>query len=617
MKIFILFCLVLTSFTYAGVWIPSPVQISPEGIFYFDMPFPEPVQMVSNTSDLGFFPVSGENGLNFKRVLAISGKDLDFNLVEYSPGLILPPENPAGYLVVENSKKRPRIDLDDKTLIEPGFLVKRFSPTLAAIQELPEVNEIPTKIENFKKWNLGDSIAYQKITNLSVNVAYGAKTFFDFGVVGFISSTWDILVSLVSNQKNLVVKVSYKKQPGAKYLFDKGSFTENVNLFKLWGASQTFSFIFDLSNSKVVKDLKILNFQGTPKMVEDANSLMAYQEALKGNLVLANMLSQRKGFGVRKIFEEEDESKLKNQIVPGGLKVSWKFDPSFKRGTSIFSAKSKTFEGNLLLENILGFYSQEISSTSVQKKIRIFANYLQQITPLDQVAGIPDRRYGASFKVVKFLKDIEKEEAINQVQQSFIKIGLSRNLLSKNLPLTKIANLELSLDLALSNIAIEVLMNLPNEYPENVLVNEANEYVMDFFKNSTNADQEICEDYGAKAMSQCMFLAKTKTLQGMTTAYRALQKMKINSKEKNYSEFNKSFAEFGRGFIENRFTLVTFLKLVKSHLIPDSSDLGKFTKERMVMDEEKLIKPPFEIRIQIKGSNFAPFSKVMRSDFND
>ncbi len=167
--------------------------------------------MAANSSEGGFFPVSDEGGLNFKRVLAVSGKDLDFNLVEYSPGLILPPENQAGYLVVEDSKRRPRLGLEDSTLFEPGFLLKRFSPSLAAIVELPEINEIPSKIPDFKKWSPGDSIAFQKNTNLLVNIAYGGKTIVDFGVVGSISSSWNILVSLISENKNLVVKVVYKK----------------------------------------------------------------------------------------------------------------------------------------------------------------------------------------------------------------------------------------------------------------------------------------------------------------------------------------------------------------------------------------------------------------------
>lgn len=614
MKIFILFCLVLISSTYAGIWIPSPVQISPEGIVYFDLPFPAPVQMASDGREAGFFPVSDGGGLNFKRVLAVSGKDLDFNLVEYSPGLILPPENQAGYLVIENSKRRPKLKLEDSVLIEPGILLKRFSPSLAAIQELPEINEIPSKIPDFKKWRPGDSIAFQKNTNLLVNIAYGGKTIVDFGVVGSISSSWNILVSLISATKNLVVKVVYKKNPGVNYTFDKGVFGENVNLFKLWGESKTFSFIFDLSNSNEANPLKIVNIGGNQKMVEGANALMAYQEALKGNLVIANLLAQRKVYGVRKIFEEEEESRFKNQNVPGGLKVAWKFDPSFKMGTSIFSAKSKNFEGNLLLENMVGFFSQEMRNSTDSKKIRIFTNYLQQINHLDQAVGIPERRYGASFKAVRFLKEIEKEDVLNQLQATLFKIGFSKELLSKKISVAKIENMEMDLDLALSNVAIDVLMNLPGEYPENVLINEANKSVVEFFQNTVNPKQEICDDYRAKDINQCIFLVKTKTLQTITNAYRALQKMNSQRMEKNYTEFNKSFGDFGRAFIENKFTMMTFLKLIQFQF---SSDFEKTAKERMVMHDGNLIKAPFIIRIQIKGSNMPPISRVMRSDFND
>lgn len=592
------------------IWIPSPGQPSPDGKIIFNLVFQE-----SNLGE-GFFPIQSGRPYNFKRILAVPGKWASPNLVEYSPDLFLPSENPAGYLVVEDSNKI----LKGQTRNEAGFLVKRFAPTLKDAQDLPEIDDIPLKIEDFSKWKPGDSIVFRKKEVLKVNAAYGANTFYDFGVVSSISANWDVLIRLPYKTENpenkQLVFVSYSIPEGSNYRYDKGGFQENVNLFKLWGQSKTFKFIFDLSNKKIAPPLKIVSIesnQKTQEIVENSSSLIAYQEALRGNLILANLLSQRKIYGVRKIFEEEEEVKQSAK----GFKIPWEMDVNFRKGKYFISGKAITLPGNLLLENVAVHYSQDFANLQKESlssnPIKTFVGFFQQINNTGKIGGTSNRRFSATLKFQINYSNIHRDQYFQDFKNSFLDLGFLDDSLLPNPLKGKMGNLELNLDVILSNVAIDVLMNLPDEYPENVLINEANDYVIEHFKNKTDSNNEICENYGEKDLNKCIFICKKRTFQAMTNAYRALKDMKLKRDDRNYEEFLRSFGKFGTAFAENRYSLITFLRFIGHNFRPNLQGLGKFWDPRFITVDGKKTLAPLEIKIQIKGPNISPFIKKFRN----
>lgn len=613
MRIFVLIWLGLLINAYGGVWIPTSGQITPGGKIIFNLPFP-----VLNDPDLeeGFFSIPRLNPANFKRILAVAGKGSSPNLVEYLPGLFLPSENPTGYVVIEESNKI----LKGRTRKEPGFIAKRFSKTLQGAQSLPEIEEIPSKMEDFGKWRPGDSIAFRKTDELKVNAAYGAKTFFDYGVASTISADWDVLIRfpyIAENpEKKMLVFVSYSIPAGSKYFFDKGGFPENVNLFKLWGKSQTIKYLFDLSNTKTAPLLKIVHFEGNQKnqeTLENVNALLAYQEALKGNLIPANLLSQLKIYGVRKIFEEEEEEKIKGQ-GPKSIKIPFEIDANFKKGSTLISGRGRAIPGNLFLENEAVYFVQDFSGLPKDSSsLKTFVGFLQQINNLGKIGGASYRRLSAILKSQFKYINIDREEYFRELKRDFLAVGFPESSLIPNTPKDKVGDLEILLDVSLSNVALDVLMNLPDEYPENVLVNQANDNLTEFFRNKVDGNYEICEYYGEKDLNKCIFISKKRTFAAMTGAYKALKEMKQKRNERNYEEFLRAFGEFGKTFAENRFSLVTFLRFIGHNFQATLQGEEKFRDERIITVDGRPSLAPFEIKIQIQGPNINPYTKVLRN----
>jgi len=91
-------------------------------------------------------------------------------------------------------------------------------------------------------------------------------------------------------------------------------------------------------------------------------------------------------------------------------------------------------------------------------------------------------------------------------------------------------------------------------------------------------------------------------------ALKEMQKMKL---ELDYSKFVKAYAEFGKGFIENRFTLKTFLRVLKYDKVgrDDRRDVVKFITDK----KGNKTKIPFEVIFSMEGTNLKPFKRVLYS----
>ena len=79
----------------------------------------------------------------------------------------------------------------------------------------------------------------------------------------------------------------------------------------------------------------------------------------------------------------------------------------------------------------------------------------------------------------------------------------------------------------------------------------------------------------------------------------------------DFKNFVKAYADFGKGFIENRFTMKTFLRMLRREFNPNIKGEGKFGKEKTIIVDGKTSKIPYEIRLKIKGTNIAPIDKVL------
>ena len=112
----------------------------------------------------------------------------------------------------------------------------------------------------------------------------------------------------------------------------------------------------------------------------------------------------------------------------------------------------------------------------------------------------------------------------------------------------------------------------------------------------------------------------------MKKAYKGLMKMAQSKGKSDYKGFVKGYADFGKGFIENKFTMKTFLrllrfkcrtsvyhKLIKERPYLSKQEVLKICPEKRIMVDGKLSKIPYEIKMKVQGTNIKPWSQTLYS----
>ncbi len=597
------------------MWIPGNIQDLEDGSSLARFPYPNPIDLALNPGislNTGFQANLGDYDDEFKRILALDG-DLALNLSEIGKGLFVPSENPAGYLLVERSRKVLRFETKFMEGVQPGYFAIRHFQNLSKMGELSNNIEVPIKGSDFLKWSPGDLVIFRKTGPLFFNLGYASKKILDFGISGSLNSTWEVQVlRLPAPEKKLMVRLNYKRFPNAAFSGDFGQFSEKVNLIRFWGKSQKFSFEFDLSNQKTIPSIRVKT--GTSEMTyNNVNAQAAYEAALKGNFVLANLLYQSKGMGVQKIFDEDYEGSIKSQKLLEKPNVPFKFEPISGNGQPVMILKAKVFPGNVLLENVLSNIFSHIKELEFGEVKKEFLFYFQQITPLDEGNGNSFRRFSATFKGIRFIKESYRQQFFLELESFLLGSGFDGKIFNPNMTVDIIKNLNLKIEIKLSSTAMDVLMNLPDEYPENVLINHANEFIGEHFKKIIDVNQEVCQEVRTKNFSQCVFQVRKNTYQAMGNAIKSLRKMKASKNLGNYVEFLRSLSEFGASFIENRFVIGTFLKFIHSQYDPHLPYTQRFENPRIVVVGGKKTKIPSILTFEIKGENISPYSKTLRN----
>jgi hypothetical protein len=284
-------------------------------------------------------------------------------------------------------------------------------------------------------------------------------------------------------------------------------------------------------------------------------------------------------------------------------------------GKKFVGGRSKLFGEDHLLEELLASYSHESGTEGIlsndMKRLSIFAGNFQQISPLGELNGDLKRRYSGSYKYYYAKNNVTPSTLEEELRKLRYKVGFMKELKGVNIPKDKIGSLELELDLSLSNYATDEFMKLVEKYPEDVLVNESTEYIDGFFKGVSDAKQEICESYRVRILDECIFTTRRQTTSAMKSAISALKEMKKFRMDMDFKNFVKAYADFGKGFIENRFTMKTFLRMLRQEYNPNLKGEEKFGKEKTIIVDGKTSKIPYEITLKIKGTNIAPIDLTL------
>jgi hypothetical protein len=270
----------------------------------------------------------------------------------------------------------------------------------------------------------------------------------------------------------------------------------------------------------------------------------------------------------------------------------------------------------------------------------IFSGFVQQVTPLNE-GGNPEndrRRYAANWKYSYIRNNVDESKIESELKKVRYRIGFMDKLMGLKVPKGKNKSFKVEVDLSLSNKATDELMNIAKLHGEKNLVNEAviylesfvNEYKKDKYKDKKGyslAKREICiggAGHKMRILKECVFTTKNQTKKAMKIAYKALMKMSKYRLHGDYKEFVKAYADFGSGLIENRFTMKTFLRLLRykcrsssyQALIKDRPELSqkevlKVCPEKRISVDGRPSKVPYEIKMKVSATNMRPWAQTL------
>lgn len=608
-------------------WIPPKITVTADGRLSQNLVLPNFQQEgPSPTQDFegGFYPLLNTKFVSFKRVFAIDSDTQ--NLAPSEKGVLVSAQSKNGYRVIEQSDlgiSVPIPIMQSEGLpvtfsigvtpsIGKGWTSSRFVQTFEETKKVKAL-KLPIDDITMNEWRPKDEFYYHRNKGISVNASVGAKGF-SVGAAVFIDSVWNVNIDRIDQNK---FSISYMNalDKGVKVY---GSATiAGFSIDKLWGESKSFFYSFDLSSKRIEKNLKIeTNYEGKKEeiIIKEASVRKAFLNAMKGDLVLADMLSKEKGFGVEKISETDTRSKTLKRSAYFSIPVLLSI--TSQKGKSNIVNNSKLIQEDILAEQLIGVYAKEFQTSGMLSKNAqenlLFTGNFQQITPLAKPEGKVLRRYSANFKYLYMRNKVDADKLQLELKRLRFLIGQMKELKDLKVPEKEIGSLKIEVDLLLSDMATDELMNMAQKTSEQDFSKEAINYLEGFFKNVGDAAEETCKDMGLEYKISCQPLLRKQTNDGMKEAYRALRVMHAEKENQNYDNFVKAFADFGQAMSTNRFSLKTILRMVKFEKVEQTE--GEFVRPPDKVRKAKsgrIIKIPFEIHFSMEGTNLAPYKRIL------
>jgi hypothetical protein len=640
LKLFI----ITTLFTYAQAadfWMPASILVMPGGDLSHTLPFPTaaggPAADASSIGG-GFFPTIGGNYTKFKRVFAVGTKKMsDKNLAPGERGVLLPANSEQGYRVIEQTNKS--LTLGAMATAAPagwamvnvtvgvagtyskGVSVSRWAPNFAATKSLPKISIPEDANMLLKEWHPGDSLSTTRSVGVTFMVSGGAGAL-ALGLAGTVNSTWDVNIERPKKSKKNkpLVVVTYTKTKGKGINISATAFLGGISLDKFWGKSKAFTYEFDLSNKKVAKKLAVKTQNKNKKTVETSFTNVsvkdAYRTALEGNFVFADQMIKLKGFGVRKISESESKSQTTTRAAAVSIPIL--INAKYSVGKTYTVNNSRELAENTIGEELVAIYNKESTTSGVlsrdSQRTNMFKANFQQVTNLKKGLGDRIRRYSANYKYVYMRNKVDSDKLQEELKKVRYKIGKMKALKGLKIPEEKIGSLKIEMDVTLSDLATDEMIRHARDVTEGQFVAEATDYLQGFFNNVKDAKNEICRNAKMRVLKECIYTTKRQTVSAMKKAYKALNEMWRHRKEQNFKNFVQSYAAFGEGFIENRFTLKTMLRILRFNKKASGPQEGQRRVDKYVKDKRgRKTRVPFEVTFQIQGSNLAPFKQLLYS----
>lgn len=614
----------------AEFWLPLSLSVDPSGAISHAFPLPTSFSDGAVTSEIssGFTPVISGKYVKFKRIFAVDplGSDLEN---QDDAGFIIKADDKDGFRVIEQSDKGITLGVAASTgftgwsmlsldfavtgSVGAGYTSSRFAPNFATAKKISPLSVPKNGQELLNEWKMDDNLIFNRSFGLAFNASLTSGPL-SVGFAAIANSTWEVFIKKLEGNK---VLMSYSKVKDKGFVLTGTAVIAGFSIEAIWGKSQSFEYVFDLGVKKKAKEIKVAaeftKGQKKEAVFNDVDVEAAFLDAIRGNLVLADQLFRMGGFGVQKLSESVSNSKTKAKGA--FVTIPFLINADYKVGTTYVVSQSRMYDDDTLGEELQAVYSKESSTSGLlsrdSKRVNLFTGNFQQLTSTNPENEETSRRYSANYKYLYMRNKVDAPKLERELKRVRFKIGQTKALKDLDIPTKEIGSLKIEVDITLSDLATDELIRYAMKTPIPEATKEATDYLEAYFANVEDAKEEVCKDVGISIFKDCYNYLKKQTIKSMETALSALKEMKRLKLELDYSKFVKAYAEFGKGFIENRFTLKTFLRVLKYEKPgpDDRRDVPKFIADK----KGNKTKVPFEVIFSMEGTNIKPFKRVLYS----
>ncbi len=614
----------------AEFWLPLSLTVDPSGAISHAFPLPTSFSDGALTSDIssGFTPVISGKYIKFKRIFALNPMGSNLNNQDDS-GIIIKADDKNGFRVIEQSDKgitlgaafssgftgwtAISLEIAVTGTVGAGYTSSRFAPNFAEAKKITPLSIPKNGQDLLNEWKVDDNLIFNRSFGLAFNAAITSGPL-SVGFAAIANSTWEVFIKKLDGKK---VLLGYSKIKDKGIVLTGTALIAGFSMEKIWGKSESFEYVFDLGETKKAKEIKVAaeftKGQKKEAVFNDVDVQAAFMDALRGNLILADQMHRMGGFGVQKLSETTSNSKTKAKGA--FLTIPFLINADYKVGTTYVVSQSRMYDDDTLGEELQSIYSKESSTSGVlsrdSKRVNLFTGNFQQITSTNPENEETSRRYSANYKYLYMRNKVDGVKLERELKRVRFKIGETKALKDLEIPTKEIGSLKIEVDITLSDLATDELIRYAMKTPLPDATKEATDYLEGYFKNVEDAKEEVCKDVGISIFQDCYNYLKKQTIKSMETALSALKEMRKMKLELDYSKFVKAYAEFGKGFIENRFTLKTFLRILK---YDKPGPEGRRDVVKIITDKKgNKTRIPFEVIFSMEGTNIKPFKRVLYS----
>ena len=613
---FILSFLIITLKSYAAdFWLPAQVVIMPDGTLTHNFPFPlEKSDSMLGSHGFGVWPSVAGSFNKFKRIVALDAPQGSLNpqkMVEGDDGVLRIGQNRHGYRIIQHKNWNiglgltsgvfgsgmllPAVTLGVTGTYGKNVVANRYIKNLKDERKLPNP-KIPRNKNDLRKWKEDDFLSWT--TTKDVAFAAGAG-FGPVSVGATLIGTSTFNMSVKKLDKSLApydIVLTMEKVKGKGWNVNTSVMVAGAAYNKMYEKAKSWTYYFDLDAKKKVK-IKISpskHVRVWKKSIEiDLSAEKIYTEMLAGNLVPANIVGmlpkdKQKQFGILPIEETQSRAKTKSKSL--GLSVPFLISGSYSKGKSFSIAHTKQLTDDSIGTTLLGVYNKEYETggwlSQNSQRTRMFSGNYQKVAPVNPNSNKTiQRRYSGSYKYFYTRNKVDGKKLKRELKYLERKVGFPKELAIPAPDKAKLGTIQIEMDVRISDLATDVLIEAAHKMSKNQFVELGMKDAKEFFAGDWEY-KDICKN----ARLTCQRKKTMQTKQAMQTAYNGLKKMKYHKDKLDYANFVKAYADFGRGFIKNRFTFKTIL-----HLTRKARDNAN--------------KPAVMINFKISGTSLPPYKK--------